>query len=184
MLPRVTYIGYRPTYLLYYIMFIGSVHVKWYFVIQNFVPEMTLVAGDQVRLDEIYSEPCEGLKRGLKVVKCFRKSKNQLWLLLIWLNAVKSWPSLRKSIEAIQIKTTKYTMKSGLMLPTVWNPILNPPQTTTPYHSSPFPSLIFLHVFINYTFITKFDTNLTPNLWQFSRHFATLQYIRQCCRRI
>lgn len=35
----------------------------------------------------------------------------------------------RKTIEAIQIKTTKYTMNlnSGLMLPTVWNPILNPP---------------------------------------------------------
>ena len=51
---------------------------------------MTLVAGDQVRLDEIYTEPCEGLKRELKVAKCSRKSKNQLWLLLTWLNAVKS----------------------------------------------------------------------------------------------
>ena len=58
--------------------------------IQNIIHDLKLVSGDQVRLDEIYSEPCEGLKRGLKVVKCFRKSKNQLWLLLIWLNAVKS----------------------------------------------------------------------------------------------
>ena len=35
----------------------------------------------------------------------------------------------RKNVEAIHIKTSEETMNldSGLLLPSVWNPILNPP---------------------------------------------------------
>ena len=47
--------------------------------IQNIIHDLKLVAGDQVRLDEIYGDLCERLKGRLKVVKCSRKSKNQSW---------------------------------------------------------------------------------------------------------
>ena len=47
--------------------------------IQNIIHDQKLVAGDQVRLDEIYDELCEGLRGSLKVVNCSRKTKNQPW---------------------------------------------------------------------------------------------------------
>ena len=47
--------------------------------IQSITLDLKMVAGNQMRPDEIYGEPCEGLKEGLKVVNCSRKSKIQPW---------------------------------------------------------------------------------------------------------
>ena len=70
--------------------------------IQNIIHDLKLVGGDQVRLDEIYGYPCEGLKGGLKMVKCSRKSKNQLWFTA---NLAKCRKAMHKS-EARWLKCT------------------------------------------------------------------------------
>ena len=47
------------------------------FLSSNIIRDLKLVSGDQVRLDEVYIELCEGLKGGLKVVNCSKMPRNQ-----------------------------------------------------------------------------------------------------------
>ena len=48
-------------------------------LIERIIGDLKLVGGDQAKLDQVYDELCEGLKRNLKVVKGGKKSMNQPW---------------------------------------------------------------------------------------------------------
>ena len=47
--------------------------------IHYIIHDLKLVAGDQGKLDEVYAELCDGLRRGLKAVNCRRKKTSQPW---------------------------------------------------------------------------------------------------------
>ena len=47
--------------------------------IHYIIHDLKLVAGDQGKLDEVYGELCDGLRRGLKAVNCRRKKTSQPW---------------------------------------------------------------------------------------------------------
>ena len=47
--------------------------------IERIIRDLKLVEGDQAKLDQVYDELCEGLRKNLKVVKGGRKSMSQPW---------------------------------------------------------------------------------------------------------
>ena len=47
--------------------------------IKRIIGDLKLVEGDQAKLDQVYDELCEGLRKNLKVVKGGRKSMSQPW---------------------------------------------------------------------------------------------------------
>ena len=47
--------------------------------IKKIIRDLKLVEGDQTKLDQVYDELCEGLKRNLKLVKGGKKSMSQPW---------------------------------------------------------------------------------------------------------
>ena len=49
------------------------------FFIERIIGDLKLVEGDQVKLDQVYDDLCEGLRRNLKLVKGGKKSMSQPW---------------------------------------------------------------------------------------------------------
>ena len=46
-------------------------------LIKRIIGDLKLVEGDQVKLDQVFDELCEGLRRNLKLVKGGKKSMSQ-----------------------------------------------------------------------------------------------------------
>ena len=68
--------------------------------IEKIIRDLKMVEGDQTKLDQVYDELCEGLKRNLKVVKGGKNSMSQPWFL-------ENLAKLRKSMHRAEADCLK-----------------------------------------------------------------------------
>ena len=71
--------------------------------IERIIGDLKLVEGDQAKLDQVYDELCEDLRRNLKLLKLGKKSTSQPWF----------WADLARLHESVHRAEVEWLKKKG-----------------------------------------------------------------------